>query len=135
MIARLPGFEIAIGIPTEEDRVQSDPQEIETYFELLESILIDFPADMAVNLDETDHCDWVNARADPLIVPEEFSGVKVPVQRNSKRSTSLAAITAGGSQLKPLAIIHRDTIQLELYESGFTPGCVYYRTQDNAFIV
>jgi hypothetical protein len=37
MIAGLPGFKIAIGIPTEEDRVQSDPQEIETHFEPLES--------------------------------------------------------------------------------------------------
>jgi hypothetical protein len=61
LIARLPGFKIAIGIPSEEDRVQSDPQEIDTYFELLESILIGFPADMVVNLDETGHYDSVNA--------------------------------------------------------------------------
>jgi hypothetical protein len=33
MIARLPGIKVAIGIPTEEDRVQSDPQEVEAHFD------------------------------------------------------------------------------------------------------
>jgi spore germination protein YaaH len=61
MIARLPGIKIAIGIPTEEDRVQSDPQEVEAYFEPLQSILIGSAEEMVVNLDATGHCDWADA--------------------------------------------------------------------------
>jgi hypothetical protein len=91
MIARLPGFKIAVGIPTEEQRMRSDPREIDAYFERLEYILVDFPADMVMNLDETGHCEWVDARTEPVIVSDDFPGVtiRVPVKRQSERSTVL----------------------------------------------
>jgi hypothetical protein len=62
IMARLLGFKIGTGIPPEEDWVQSDFQDIDAYFERLESILVDFPADMVLNLDETGHFDWVEQR-------------------------------------------------------------------------
>jgi hypothetical protein len=116
MIARLPGFKSAIGILTEEFRVQSDPQEIEAYLELLESPVIDLRTDMVVNRDEAGHCDWIDARTEPEIVPEEFSdgGNPVAAQFKSKGPTLLGAITAVGGQLESLAIVHHDAIETEL---------------------
>jgi hypothetical protein len=103
----------------------------------LESILIDFLADMVVNLDETSYCDWIDAGTEPMVVPEGFSDVKTSVsaQHQSKRSTLLGAVTAGGGQLNPLVTIHYNTIDTELCESGLTPGYVCSRTQQNTFIL
>jgi hypothetical protein len=92
---------------------------------------------MVANLDEISHCDCADARTDPVIVPEGFSDLKipVPVQRQLKRLTLWGKTTAGGGQLKRLVVIHRDTVETEPYESEFTPDRVYYRTQDDAFVM
>jgi hypothetical protein len=136
LVRDLPGFKIVIGMPTEEERALFDPQEVGAYFERLECVLVDFPADMVVNLDETGHCEWVDAAPEPVVIPADFPDLKirVPIKRQSKQSTLLGAITADGGHLKPLVIIHRDTIETELCECGFTPDRVCYRSQENAFI-
>jgi hypothetical protein len=136
LMARFPGFKTVVGLPFEAERVKSDPAAIDAYFDRLARILVDFPAEMVINLDETGHCEWVDARSEIVLVPDDFPDTKIPipVQRQSTRSTLLGAITAGGSHLRPLVIIHRDTIETELYECGFTPDRAYYRTQENAFI-
>jgi hypothetical protein len=40
-----------------------------------------------------------------------------------------------GQSIEALVIIHRDTIETKLCESGLTSDCVCYPIQDNAFIL
>jgi hypothetical protein len=138
VIHRLPGFKVIDGIPMESDRVHADQQEIQAYFANLARIFSSeqVPASMVVNLDETGHCEWVDARHEKVIVPEHFpdNKIPIPVQRQATRSTLLGAISAGGSSLKPLVIVHRETIETELYELGYTPDRVLLAQQGNAFI-
>jgi hypothetical protein len=135
-IHRLPEFKVIDGVPFEADRLESDPEAIDDYFNSLQHILIDFPAAMVVNLDETGHCEWVDSRIEKVIVPVEFPDgrIPVPVNRHSTRSTLLGAITADGGRLKPLVIISRETVETERYENGLTPDRVMYAKQENAFI-
>jgi hypothetical protein len=69
MIGRLPGFKMIEGIPFEVNRMDCDPAAMERYFDDLERILVDFPCAMVVNVDETGHCDWVDARTQTVVVP------------------------------------------------------------------
>jgi hypothetical protein len=46
----------------------------------------------------------------------------------------LLCIRSDGKYLKPLIIIERKSIEVELYELGFTPDVCYIRYQENGFI-
>jgi hypothetical protein len=135
-IHRLPEFKVIEGIPFEAERLEADPAQIEEYFDCFQRILVDLPAAMVVNLDETGHCEWVDSRIEKVIVPIEFpdANIPMPVNRQSTRSTLLGAITADGGRLKPLVIVSRETLETELYENGLSPSRVMYAKQENAFI-
>jgi hypothetical protein len=117
---RLPGFKLIDGVPFEAARVHADSEEIEAYLNDMTQLIEDCPAAMIVNLDETGHCDWVDARREKVVVPEGFPAdeIQVPVERASKRSSLLGAITADGGYLKPLVIVERDTLETELFDLG-----------------
>jgi hypothetical protein len=136
LVHKLHEFKIIDGIPMEAARVFADPNPIDLYYEHLESILIDFPAALVINLDETGHQDWTDANTEKVIVPLSYKSNKftLPIDRQAKRATLLAAITAAGDALKPLIIVPRHTCEQELYEIGFTPQSVLYAEQENGFI-
>jgi hypothetical protein len=138
IVHRLPGLKVIRGIPMETERVETDQQQIQAYFRMLEQILNtdDIPAGMVVNLDESGHCEWVDAHEEKVVVPVDFPDAQfpMPVKRQSARSTLLGAIAASGASLKPLVIVHRETIETELYECGYTPDQATFATQENAFI-
>jgi hypothetical protein len=58
---------------------------MDAYFGRLEAILIDFPADVVVNLGGTVHYYWVDARTKTRIVPEDFSDVTSRSRSNVSR--------------------------------------------------
>jgi hypothetical protein len=138
VVHRLPGFKVINGIPTEAERVHADEREIQAYFANLARIfsMEDIPAAMIVNLDEAGHCDWVDARHEKVVVPDEFtdSKIPIPVKRQTNRYTLLGAISASGTSLKPLVIVNRQTIETELYKFGYTRDRVILAQQENAFI-
>jgi hypothetical protein len=112
------------------------PQEIDAYYNVLKSLLDDFPAGVVVNVDETGHQDWADSRADNVVVPvtDESVSIRIPIDRDTKRATIVAAITADGRYLKPLVVILRDTCEAELFQIGFTPEKVLYESQEKGFI-
>jgi hypothetical protein len=136
IIGRLPCLNTIGGVPFEAYRLECDPVSIERYFEDLERILVDFPCAMVINLDETGHCDWVEARIESVVVPVSSPNaqIPIPVKRQTNRSTLLAGIAADGNQLTPLVLIHRHPIETELYESELTPELVMFRHQENGLI-
>jgi hypothetical protein len=54
-IKKLKDFKIVKGIHFDSARLQCDQSEIDNYYKRLEDLLHDFPAGMAINLDETGH--------------------------------------------------------------------------------
>jgi hypothetical protein len=106
------------------------------YYEALDATLQDFPAAPLVNTDETGHQEWIGARAEKDVVTEfcEEATLRIPVEREAKRATLLAAITADGGHLKPLMTSNRNTCEVELFQIGYTPDKVRYASQENDFI-
>ena len=112
--------------PIEESRMHIDEVQLNEYFETLASLINHIPADFVINLDESGFQKYVDARKSYIVLPENIDINHFPVQRNEKRITLLGAITASGRTLKPLLILGRKTIDLELFECGFTPDIVDY---------
>jgi hypothetical protein len=72
LMARFAGSETAVRIPFEAKRVKTNRVDYDRYFDRLDRILVDCPADMVVNLDETSHCEWMDAQTEILKVPKDF---------------------------------------------------------------
>jgi hypothetical protein len=96
----------------------------------------DIPAGMIVNLNESRHCEWVNAQEEKVIVPAAFpdAQIPIPVKRQSTRSTLLGASAASGISLGPVVIVHWETTETELCESAYTLDQMSFGQQENAFI-
>lgn len=58
----------------------------------------------------------------------------LPRSRTTKRATMLGGICADGSTIRPLIVLIRDTIELELLNNGYTPDKVMYGRSDSGFI-
>jgi hypothetical protein len=125
IIMRMPGVKFIDGVPLEAARVGGDPVEIEAYVTEMDMLIEDVPAPMIANLDDTGHCEWIDACRETVVVP---------VERASKRSSLLGAITADGGHLTPLVIVDRATLQTELFDLGHGRDRGVYPRQENAFI-
>jgi hypothetical protein len=136
IVRRLPQFRVIKGVPIDARRLECDPAEIDEYYQVLESLLEDFPAAMIINIDETGHQEWADSHPERVVVPVDYQGatMRIPVSRETKRATLLAAITADGHYLKPLVVIPRQTCDAELFQIGFTPEKILYASQENGFI-
>jgi predicted translin family RNA/ssDNA-binding protein len=110
-IAKLPGFQVVKGRAMDARRLACDQSEIDRHYEALEAVLEDFPAALVVNIDETEHQEWVDAHAEKAVFPESDgeATLGIPGERETKRATLIAAITADGRHLRPLIVINGET--------------------------
>ena len=114
----------------ESDRVDCDPEEIDEYFVNLENILDgSIPAPFVINIDQSGFQEWADKRN--LIVTKDE--IKIPVARATKRASILAGIAADGSTITPAVIVPHKTIEMELFENGYTPDKVMLAYQENGF--
>jgi hypothetical protein len=72
LMARFAGSETAVRITFEAKRVKTNRVAYDQYFDRLDRILVDYLADMVVNLDETSHCEWMDAQTEIVIIPKDF---------------------------------------------------------------
>jgi hypothetical protein len=88
------------------------------------------------NVDEVGFDSWVDATQTTVIVPAEYEGsqIPIPISRNDARATMVACISADGRSLTPLIVIPRKSIEVELFECGFTPDCCRIHSQPNGFL-
>lgn len=132
------GIKTVDGTPMEAERVHCNPDEIDAYYNLVEVAIntLPVPASFIYNIGETGFKDWVDCRIERVVVPSSYAEDKIdiPVDRNSKRSTLLAVVSASGDTLKPMVILPRKTIEAELYEVGYTPDKVLAVYQENRLI-
>jgi transposase len=136
VIRRIPWCKTIDDVPQEASRVHCDEAAIDQYYEDLERMLQGVPAAAIYNVDETGFNTWVDASRLKVLVPADFEGteIPIPVSRNDKRASCIACIVASGRALKPLIVIPRKTIEIDLYECGFTPDTCHILFQENGFL-
>ena len=105
--------------PMESDRADCDHEEINDYFDHLESVLDgSIPALFVINIDQSEFQEWADKRNLIVVVPAEVTQdeIKIPVARTTKRASTLAGIAADGSTITPAVIVPRKTIEIEFLE-------------------
>jgi hypothetical protein len=71
-----------------------------------------------------------------VVVPVDFEDtvLLIAVTRNDKRAPCVAGIAANIRVPKPLIVIPRKTIEIDLYEYGYTPDTCRILFQEHGFL-
>jgi restriction endonuclease len=109
LIRRTAAFKTVLGIPTEAKRCAVTVEAIEEHFARLSQEIENVPAAFIFNVDESEFQKFVDSHEIQVVVPadDEQDCVEIPANRSEKRSMMLAAVSADGSDRKPMAIIQR----------------------------
>jgi transposase len=136
VIHRMPWCKTIEGVPQEAPRVFCDEADIDGYYEYLERTLDVVPSAVIYNVDETGFDAWVGASRLRVVVPVDLeeSAIPIPVTRKDKRASCIACNVANGCALKPVIVIPRKTIEIDLYECGFTPDTCHVVFQEHGFL-
>jgi hypothetical protein len=136
IINSIPLLKVVKGKPMEQERVNFDHEEVQEYFRKLTIDISDAPASLIINIDECGYQEWADAHDEKIIVSIKFPGdtIEIPNNRAQRRSAMVASIPADGGTLKLMIIVSRKTIELELYETGYTPNECMFVFQENGFI-
>jgi hypothetical protein len=136
IIRARPEFKTVDGIPMERTRVLASEEDLNNWYEELKAEIEEIPGSFIFNVDETGCSSWNDAHEVRVIVPASYDGlkIKVPKDRNSKRSTLVACISGDGSALKPLVIVHRKTYEQEVFLYGYNSRNALFAYQENSFM-
>ncbi|OHT10736.1 hypothetical protein TRFO_19974 [Tritrichomonas foetus] len=95
----MPEVTNVTGIPMEKSMVETKESEIE-----LDAMLDDVPGSFVFNVDEEGCSEWCDASEMKVLVPSSYQGstIKIPVDRNSKRSTIVACLSGDGKAMRQL---------------------------------
>ena len=118
----------------EAERMRVSSESLADYYKRLANTINEMPADFVLNLDESGFEKFADARKQFIVVPNEMKIYNHPVERNEKRVTLLGCISASGKSLKPLVILSRQTIDVELFELGFTPDVVDFVFSETGYM-
>ena len=135
IIKKMPEFTSATAVPMEQGRYDCPFQDIETYYNILDKALDKVPIGWLFNLDETGQQDFVDAREKKVIVPScrVHERNVYPVDRNGKRCTALHCIASDGKFLKPLMVLPRKTVDVEVFDE-LSPDDVMLEESPTGFI-
>jgi hypothetical protein len=136
ILRRVPDVKMITGIPLDRSRVMADPHAIDAFYENIRPLIDGVPRAFIVNIDESGFADYPDSRRETVVVPSDYPNdtIPLPFDRNTKRATMVAAIAADGSALKPLIIVPRKTIEMELLLWGYDAQKVIFEYQENGFI-
>jgi hypothetical protein len=100
----------------DKSRVMADLKAIDNFYANIAILIKGIPRAFIVNMDESGFSDYREARRETVVVPVDYPGdtTPIPFDRNIKRAIMVPAIAADGTALKPLIIILRKTIEVEL---------------------
>jgi hypothetical protein len=117
----MPGVKSVIGLPMESTRVHCDQDAVVAFYDELEAVIKDIPAQFVSDIDERGCSEWADKAAEMAsLVPADFSadGIFVPVDRHSKRSMLVGCISGDGSVMKAMVIVDRVTMDDDLQLFG-----------------
>ena len=133
-INRSTAFKTVDGKPIEEERLKVSIQKISNYFDISEEAIKGVPSALVFNLDESGFQKFADARNNTIIIPKNSDLKFYPISRNEKRATFLAAVAADGHAIKPLLILARKNVELELFLAGYTDDQAVFAYNENGFI-
>ena len=89
-----------------------------------------------MNVDKSGFDQFVDARQSRRIVPATYdlNSAPVGVSRTEKRATLIGVICGDGAALKPLIVVHRETVETELLLCGYTSDKVILKRSDTGFV-
>ena len=111
-------------------------EDIQNYYFELSAWIEDIPGAFIYNVDETGCCEWVDATEVKVIVPKSYfeERINIPVDRNSKRATLIGCIVGDGTNMKPMIILPRKTIENDIFLAGYNENNVLFAHQKNGFM-
>ena len=137
-VSRNDQLRVVQGVPLEDTRLFSSAEEIDAYFVRIREVITvgEIPSGFVFNLDEVGFDSYVDARKIKRVVPCHYVGdeIPTPVSRQEKRATLLVAISADGQTVKPLVVLQRETIDIELLNMGYTSDFVLFGRSDTGFM-
>lgn len=93
------------------------------------------PPSFIINVDESGFVDFVDERNEIVIVPIEApEGTVKSVNRSSKRSTMIGAISLDGTRLKPCVILTGKRSEKQIIIDGYGDENVLVIHQENGFV-
>jgi hypothetical protein len=136
IVQRMPGVRLIDGIPMEKTRVMVDPKIVADFTEKMAAECSGVRKEFLVNMDETGCADFVDAREEKVLVPDEYPGITIPIpaDRSVKRATLVAGIVADGKALKPLIIVPRKTVAQQISMMGYAAEQCIIVHQESGFI-
>jgi hypothetical protein len=96
------------------------------------------PTTFVFNLDESSFQDWAERPESTVVVPSGYrdDDIMMPVERAANRNSLLICIAADGTDLKPVFIPPRKTIDEELAKQGIINViCKVLRCQERDFVI
>lgn len=105
----------------EESRLTVTKESTTVYLNLLNDHVENVCSELFFNLDEVGYSPWADRASKAVIVPRELLETRVQfgVDRSKKNSSCLACISCAGDAILPLLVIHRATIDAEVFSDGF----------------
>jgi hypothetical protein len=117
-------------------RTQLSLESVAEYFTSLATVLDGIPTSFVWNMDEFGPSDWLDAQANTVYNPSDCSTdiVPVAVSQTGKRIILIGYICGDGSHAKPMVIISRHTVDLDLTLLGVLDRNWHICHRPNRFI-
>jgi hypothetical protein len=104
--------------------VQCDQSAVAAFYDELEAVIENIPAEFVYNIDESDCLEWADKPAEMVVpVPADFEGdiVFVSIDRHRKWSTMVGCITGDGNLMKAMIINDGVTMSDDFQLFGYDP--------------
>ena len=136
IVKRMSEFKVVKARPLESSRYKTNFADIKAFYLKLAEIIAEVPVGWLFNLDETGQQDFVDARDIHVVVPSNrwvSREAVYDIDRNGKRCTALHCISSDGKFTKPLFVLPRKTIDLEIFDE-MNPNDVMFAESPTGFI-
>ena len=137
MIRNSGRFRTVLGQRTDSARVHCDPSAIDSWFQRLQEVAaVGIPSSFVTNVDEIGFDGNELERDVYCIVPLSHVGQKVMISNEfrANRATMICGVACDGSALKPLMVVSRQTLDIELRKLGYTDDKILFAQSQTGFI-
>ena len=136
-IQESPHIKTVLAPVYETTRAEVKLADIKQYYEDLNNIFVhtNVPPSFIINVDESGFVEYIDERSEIVVVPIGVpDGTVKSVNRSSKRSTMIGAISLDGTRLKPCIILTGKRYDKKLIVDGYGKQNVDVIHQENGFV-
>ena len=148
--SNLPQYKFVTATPLEDVRYNVNGTDIDAYYDILESKVMQVDFRFFFNIDETGEDEFVDTHAVRVLVPATANSdsIKIPVSRRQKRFTIIHTICTDGTFMDMYMILPRVTIESDVFtvidkssvrmiyqKNGFVTDAIFKDFWENWFLV